>query len=444
MAHQNHRGWITKPNEGILAAVYNGAMTGATLLAANTNLEGVLLGTPVTPALAVDTMVISNLVANGDILVAANNGGNSQAWLWVDSSAGTMALYAAGVEQLRTALGAFVINEGSADVDFRVETDGIQYAIYSDGGKNALVLGSNTDTSSADQLITISRAARTATTTVNYFDLAIAPAGAVTIPAGTTAVAASMSIAEPNLTATGTITNAATLYIASQPTEGGTTNSAIRFGAAANISGTTSITINEDSEDIDFRIESNGNANMFVIDAGLDAMGIGGAAVTAQTVTITNAAVAATGRVLKLSGTIAAGALTDGYGAFEVDITMSGSPTNHCAAASAWINITGGTVPAGTYICARNDGIYEDAAATITNAKLIFGARMQYLCTDTDSLRFPWSINTNNAAITALIDVNNISDLGVVANAGATTATLLPILRNAAGTLKYVLLYDLA
>ncbi|GEM_PF-2974575 len=216
----SHRGWLLKHNEGILAGVYNGAQPGTTLLAANTALDGVLIGTPVSPALAVDSLVISNMVASGDILIAVNNGGNSQAYLMVDASAGVLHLFSGGVEHVASSSGNMVINETSEDINFRVETDSIQYAIYSDGGKNSLVLGSNTDTSSADQLITVSRAARTATANTNYYDLAMAPAGAVTVPAGTTTVVATVSIAEPNITATGTVTTAATLYIASQPTEG--------------------------------------------------------------------------------------------------------------------------------------------------------------------------------------------------------------------------------
>lgn len=541
MAHQNHRGWHNVKDRGILAAVYNGAQGGTRVLGTNTALEGVLIGTPVTPALAVDSLVLSNLVASGDILVAANNGGNSQAWLWVDSSAGTMTfygagtamavisstvfeieddkllalgndqdqvllnrastlasatvlagvligtpvkpalaanslvisnvtadgdilvasqtggnsaawvwvdtsaslmtLYAVGVSAIELGVGTIAVNEGSADINFRVETNGIQYAIYADGGKDALVLGSNTDTSSADQLITVSRAARTATASTAYYDLVIAPAGAVST-SGTTPTVAALALNEPLITkVSGTITNATTLYIAGQPTEGDTTNSAIFFGAAANIAGTTSITFNEDSADVDFRIESNDNANMFALDAGLNAIGIGGAAAANQTVTVTNSAVAATGRVMKLSATIAAAALTDGYGAFEVDVTLSGSPTDHSAAASAWINITGGTVPVGTYICARNDGIYEASAATITNAKLIFGARMHKLTDDTDGLCFPFSLNTNNTAITALFDCQNRSDFGLVASAGTAENQLLPIMRDAAGNLRYVMLY---
>ena len=201
------------------------------------------------------------------------------------------------------------------------------------------------------------------------------------------------------------------------------------------------VVFNEASADLDFRIESNDNANMFVLDAGLNSIGIGGAAASGQTLVVTNATAAATGRVLKLSGTFAAAALTDGYGAFEVDITLSGSPTDHSAAASAWVNITGGTVPVGTYICARNDGIYEATAATITNAKLIFGARMHYLADDTDGLRFPFSLNTNNVAITALFDCQNRSDFGLVASAGTAENQLLPIMRDSAGNLRYIMLY---
>ena len=103
MPHDFHRGWLRDRQNGLLAAVYNGAQAGAAVLATNTARANILLGTPVTPALAVDSLVISNLVASGDILVAANNGGNSQAWLWIDSSAGTLRLYGAGTPVLETA-----------------------------------------------------------------------------------------------------------------------------------------------------------------------------------------------------------------------------------------------------------------------------------------------------------------------------------------------------
>lgn len=405
-----HRGWLYSPNNAILAGVLNGAgVNTPSVLATNTALDGVLLGTPVTPALALDSLVLSNLVASGDILIAANNGGNSQAWLWVDASAGTMTLYGAGT--------AFAIISATS---MTVADDQL------------LRLGTTGD------IVLLNRSAtHTANTVITNVLLGtpVTPA----LPAN--------SLIISNVTASGDVLIVTNLSGNSQAWLWIDTSASLLTLLAAGVSsvehGATGVVFNEASADRDFRIESNDNANMFVLDAGSNVIGIGGAVVANQTVTITNTAIAATGRILKLAGTIAAAALTDGYGAFEVDITLSGSPTDHTAAASAWVNITGGTVPPGTYICARNDGIYEESAATVTNAKLIFGARMQYICSDTDGLRFPWSINTNNAAITALIDVNNLTDLGTVANAGASAATLLPICRDAAGVLKYVLLYDL-
>lgn len=68
----------------------------STTLAANTALAGVLVGTPVVPALAANTGILANVTANGDILIAAQTGGNSSAYIWVDASASNLRLYAAG------------------------------------------------------------------------------------------------------------------------------------------------------------------------------------------------------------------------------------------------------------------------------------------------------------------------------------------------------------
>lgn len=146
---------------------------------------------------------------------------------------------------------------------------------------------------------------------------------------------------------------------------------------------------------------------------------------------------------LRIDIALAAGAMDDGYGAWEVNLNMTGAWTGHAAASSSWANLASGvTIVAGNYVCARNDGVYEDAGATITNAKIIFGARMHAILGDWDAKVFPFSVNTGNNAITALIDVPNFTDLGVVVDAGADTGTLWPVMANAAGTLKYCKLYD--
>jgi hypothetical protein len=141
---------------------------------------------------------------------------------FIDVYSGTMALAVDGTTEAVIASTGVTINDGSADRDFRVETNGAQYAIYADGGKDAIVLGANADASSADQVVTISRAARSNTATVNFFDLAVIPAGAITTT-GVTAIVSTVYIAEPNITIGGdSVTVAASLYVAGEPTEGGT------------------------------------------------------------------------------------------------------------------------------------------------------------------------------------------------------------------------------
>ena len=68
--------------------------------------------------------------------------------------------------------------------------------------------------------VSIDPAAFTADTTENTHRLALLASNAITIPTGTTALVSGLYVAEPNITATGTVTDAATVYIAGAPTEG--------------------------------------------------------------------------------------------------------------------------------------------------------------------------------------------------------------------------------
>ncbi len=134
----------------------------------------------------------------------------------------------AGTDEAEFNESGFVYNEASADRNFRVETNGLQYAVYADGGKDSVVLGANADASSADKVVTISRAARSNTAAASFADLWIEPAGAVTTT-GVTAVVATVYITEPNITiGADSVTLAATLYVAGEPTEGGS-----NYGIAA-------------------------------------------------------------------------------------------------------------------------------------------------------------------------------------------------------------------
>jgi len=61
-------------------------------LGGDTALANVLIGTPVTPSIAANTLIISNTTASGDILMAGNRGGNSEAFLFYDSNNGVLYL----------------------------------------------------------------------------------------------------------------------------------------------------------------------------------------------------------------------------------------------------------------------------------------------------------------------------------------------------------------
>lgn len=75
------------------------AVLRATVLNANTALTGVVVGTPVTPAVAANSLIVGNITADGDMMLVTQTGGNSHAFLWYDTSAKILRLYSGdGVE----------------------------------------------------------------------------------------------------------------------------------------------------------------------------------------------------------------------------------------------------------------------------------------------------------------------------------------------------------
>ena len=116
--------------------------------------------------------------------------------------------------------GGVVINEDGDDEDFRIE---------SNGNANALVIDANTFSGTGSMAIgnavvntaylRIAPIAITSTADASYSAVRIAPVG-VTVPSGTSPVVASLHVVEPVISATGTVTVAATVYIQDAPTEG--------------------------------------------------------------------------------------------------------------------------------------------------------------------------------------------------------------------------------
>ena len=84
-------------------------------LAANTARAGVLVGTPVSQALAANSMLFSNITASGDLAFYGNLGGNSIQWLFYDTSASTIYLQPAGLSGVTLAAGSAIAYKGSGD-----------------------------------------------------------------------------------------------------------------------------------------------------------------------------------------------------------------------------------------------------------------------------------------------------------------------------------------
>jgi len=96
----------------------------STSLNANTALTGVLVGTPVTPvAPAANSLLIGNITASGDILIAVNKGGNSYMAFMADASTGDTLLgvptgqsfdvYVAGVKEIDYSTGALAFQQAT-------------------------------------------------------------------------------------------------------------------------------------------------------------------------------------------------------------------------------------------------------------------------------------------------------------------------------------------
>ena len=141
-------------------------------------------------------------------------------------------------------------NEDSQDLDFRIETDNIANGFIADAGLDVFSFGA---AAADDKFVTISPPAATHTATNDTYALHVTAGGAQTIPSGTTALVASLAVEEPNITATGTVTNAATVYIKNAPTEGDTGNYALWIDAGASqLDGTLTVGVNDTGHDVKF------------------------------------------------------------------------------------------------------------------------------------------------------------------------------------------------
>jgi len=150
--------------------------------------------------------------------------------------------------------GAVTINDSSADVDFRVETNGNANMLFVDGGNDAVGIGTSTPGSyysGAEQLVVAKASGEAGITIATASDTS----GALYFADGTSGAQAYQG-------GIGYQHDTSKLFL-------------VESGVATMFFGPTEYVFNETSLDRDFRVESNGNANMLFVDGGNDKIGIG-------------------------------------------------------------------------------------------------------------------------------------------------------------------------
>jgi hypothetical protein len=136
-----------------------------------------------------------------------------------------------------------LIFDSDADTSITVDTDDIIDIRI--GGVDSIAFGHGSTNTGAFALFDPGAFTATASTSVGR--VRVGNTNALTVPAGTTAVAASLFVEEPNLTATGTITEAASLYIEAAPTEGSVNYALhvdagkVKLDGALEVDGTTTL-----------------------------------------------------------------------------------------------------------------------------------------------------------------------------------------------------------
>ena len=158
-------------------------------------------------------------------------------------------------------------------------------------------------------------------------------------------------------------------------------------------------------------------------------------------------ALPANARGARYAFTCATPAMSDGYGAHEIDLTITGAATGLIAASSTWVNATGtSTLPASSYTWVHSDGVWLDNSATTTNnaiiwarVQFIFGTNTGYATLHLFDLNFDVDQN-----MTSLINCNNIAMAGFTAGAHASAVTCSIPFIGTGGSVKYIRVYDSA
>jgi hypothetical protein len=165
---------------------------------------------------------------------------------------------------------------------------------------------------------------------------------------------------------------------------------------------------------------------------------------TTQAFEMIVSALPANARGARLAFTCATPAMSDGYGAFETDLTVSGTATGQVSAASCWVNIGGSAVlPASNYTQVHTDGIWDGGGTLGGNIAYV---RYQCLLASNPAWCSLFDLNFSgaNSELDAIFNCNDASlALGFTAGSPSGSATgTIPFFSTAGGSVKYIYVYD--
>ena len=174
-------------------------------------------------ASAATGIVVTGAAAAGGCALAVISSGTDESFTIDAKGAGVITIGGVSTGGVKLE-GPFVFNDASADVDARWESNALANFLYLDASEclnGTFSIGAVAPTNPQCIFAVLPPANATGVTAnQSYFHVQVLPGGAVVVPAGTAPVVASVNLHEPNITATGTVTDACTLRIVDAPTEG--------------------------------------------------------------------------------------------------------------------------------------------------------------------------------------------------------------------------------
>ena len=143
-------------------------------------------------------------------------------------------------------------------------------------------------------------------------------------------------------------------------------------------------------------------------------------------------------------GTVDAPAMSDGYGVWESELTVSGTATAAIAERSDWINLSNGSVIP-SYMFVHTDGIW-DGGATLTAAKISWAKYTCMLASNPEWCSL-WELNFDgaNSEIDAIFNVNDpVLALGYATGSVTSVIGSIPFFSQAggAGIRGWIAIYD--